>query len=92
MPVGLGEYLNSFNTFSIEIHPEDSLYLYTDGFADQFGGPKGKKFMYKQLDQLLLLNSNKSITHQKEMLQAQFVSWKGELEQVDDICVLGINF
>ena len=92
MPVGLGENLNSFNTFSIETHPEDSLYLYTDGFADQFGGPKGKKFMYKQLDQLLLSHSNKSITLQKETLQAQFVSWKGELEQVDDICVLGINF
>jgi serine phosphatase RsbU (regulator of sigma subunit) len=92
MPVGLGENLNPFNTYRIETQIGDSLYLYTDGFADQFGGPKGKKFMYKQLDQLLIANAGKPMPKQKEILVSQFKSWKGELEQVDDICVVGICF
>ncbi|MCC6372930.1 MAG: tetratricopeptide repeat protein [Bacteroidia bacterium] len=92
MPVGLGENLNPFNTFSFEAIPGDAIYLYTDGFADQFGGLKGKKFMYKQLDNLILSNSNNPILEQKENLLTAFENWKGKLEQVDDICVVGIKF
>ncbi len=67
------------------------LYLYTDGYADQFGGPKGKKFKYKKLNELLVSISEKPTTEQKEILNAQLQEWKGELEQVDDILVIGIR-
>jgi sigma-B regulation protein RsbU (phosphoserine phosphatase) len=54
MPVGKGERIESFTLFQLNAKSGDMLYLYTDGFADQFGGPKGKKFKYKQLNVLLL--------------------------------------
>ena len=63
----------------------------TDGLPDQFGGPKGKKFKYKQLQELLISNSNKSLNEQKEILTQQLTSWKGNLEQVDDITIIGIK-
>jgi len=53
MPVGHGERKQSFDLFTIEAKPGDMLYLFTDGYADQFGGPKGKKFLYKRLSELL---------------------------------------
>jgi serine phosphatase RsbU (regulator of sigma subunit) len=67
------------------------LYLYTDGFADQFGGPKGKKFKYKTLNELLLFNYNKTLLEQKEILEESFKDWRGDMEQVDDVCVIGIR-
>jgi serine phosphatase RsbU (regulator of sigma subunit) len=67
------------------------LYLYTDGFADQFGGPKGKKFKYKTLNELLLFNYNKTLLEQKEILEERFKDWRGDIEQVDDVCVIGIR-
>lgn len=67
------------------------MYLYTDGFADQFGGPKGKKFKYKTLNELLLFNYNKTLLEQKEILEESFKDWRGDIEQVDDVCVIGIR-
>lgn len=90
MPIGLGEKLGPFHTYSIEVKSGDQLYLYTDGFADQFGGPKGKKFKYKQLDEQILQYGSSSVEAQKIALETVFGSWKGKLEQVDDVCVLGI--
>ena len=69
----------------------DTLYLYTDGYADQFGGPKGKKFKYKPLNDLLLAISDKELQEQKDILQSAFEGWKGNHEQVDDVCVVGIR-
>jgi len=66
-------------------------YLFTDGFADQFGGPKGKKFKYKQLEEILIVNANKNMSDQHEILSQQFALWKGDLEQVDDVCVIGVK-
>ena len=66
-------------------------YLFTDGFADQFGGPKGKKFKYKQLEEILIVNANKNMSDQHEILSQQFAHWKGDLEQVDDVCVIGVK-
>jgi serine phosphatase RsbU (regulator of sigma subunit) len=92
MPVGKGERMESFSLRSITTAPGDVLYLYTDGFADQFGGPKGKKFKYKPLNELLLSFSNHPLEKQKDELDANFTSWKGNLEQVDDVCIIGIRF
>lgn len=91
MPVGAGETMNDFRLQQFELQKGDTLYLYTDGFADQFGGPKGKKFKYKQLNQLLLENCTKPIDKQRELLDTTIQKWQGNLEQVDDVCVIGIK-
>jgi serine phosphatase RsbU (regulator of sigma subunit) len=67
------------------------LYLFTDGYADQFGGPKGKKFKYRQLQQLIVANAKLKMEEQKKVLENTLESWKGNLEQVDDILVIGIR-
>jgi serine phosphatase RsbU (regulator of sigma subunit) len=76
-------------THNIHLKMGDCFFLYSDGFADQFGGPKGKKYKYKQLEDLLKINSDKSADQQKQILNASFESWKGNLEQVDDVTVIG---
>lgn len=91
MPVGMGERKEDFKLYTINIKQGDTLYLYTDGYADQFGGPKGKKFKYKQLNELLLSFNHKAPPEQKEILQHSFEKWKGNLEQVDDVCIIGIT-
>ena len=91
MPVGFNENTVSFNLQSVEVRKGDTLYLFTDGFADQFGGKKGKKFMYKQLKELLVKIADKPMDEQKNTLQETINAWKGDLEQVDDICLLGVR-
>ena len=91
MPVGIGELTNSFTLFDIEPQKDDSLYLYTDGYADQFGGPKGKKFLYKKMNQLISSLSVLPFNEQKEKLEHAFEEWKGALEQVDDVLVIAIK-
>src|ERR1700741_518298 len=85
MPVGIyGEEMKPFTLQKIDLKAGDVIYTFTDGFADQFGGPKGKKFKYKQLEEFLLTNSNLPMETQKQKLDAAFESWRGNLEQVDD--------
>ena len=91
MPVGKGEKMESFTLQSTILQKGDVLYLYTDGYADQFGGPKGKKFKYKTLNDLLLKNSAKDIHEQSELLVKEFNNWKGDLDQVDDVLIVGIK-
>ena len=67
------------------------MYLITDGFADQFGGSKEKKFKYKALQNLLLVNSRKAMKEQHTILSESFNTWKGNLDQVDDVCIIGIQ-
>ena len=69
----------------------DVLYLYTDGYPDQFGGAQGKKFKYKQLEALMLSNYNLPLHQQAEILDKKFEEWKGNLEQIDDVCIIGIR-
>ena len=93
MPVGSGEKKDSFQLHSLFPHSKGVgalLYLYTDGFADQFGGTKGKKFKYKQLNEKLLAISSQPMSEQKIILEKTFDDWKGSLEQVDDVLVIGI--
>lgn len=92
MPVGKGEREEAFTLNEIKMQKGDTLYLYTDGYADQFGGPKGKKYKYKQLNNELLAIHKLSLKNQAEALIKNFSAWKGELEQVDDVCVIGIKF
>lgn len=91
MPVGKGEKNESFNLYVAEMNQNEWLYLYTDGFADQFGGPKGKKYKYKPLNDLLVTHCNFAANIQSQKLDTEFENWKGELEQVDDVCVVGFQ-
>ena len=65
--------------------------MLTDGYADQFGGPKGKKFKYRQLQQLVIDNSQLTMNEQKQILEKTLNEWQGNLEQVDDILIIGIR-
>ena len=78
-------------THALKLNTGDTFYLYTDGYADQFGGPKGKKFKYKQLEEFLLSISHESMEIQKQKLEEVFENWRGDLEQVDDVCVIGVR-
>ncbi|MGZ3901450.1 MAG: PP2C family protein-serine/threonine phosphatase, partial [Bacteroidia bacterium] len=91
MPVGKGVKEEPFKLYTAELSKDDLLYLYTDGFADQFGGPKGKKFKYKQLNDLLLGLSPLSLNEQNQKLKHSFETWRGPLEQLDDVCIIGIK-
>lgn len=92
MPVGMGhDDSKPFLLREIELLQGDVLYTFTDGLADQFGGPKGKKFKYKQFEDILLTVHKKPMRDQLMDLNQAFETWKGDLEQVDDICVLGIK-
>jgi len=92
MPVGKSYGANAeFSYNEIQLHTGDMVYTFTDGFADQFGGPMGKKFKYKQFENLLLKINHLPLDEQKNTLEQTFNDWKGKLEQVDDVCVLAIR-
>lgn len=91
MPVGYGERKEDFSLHTIQLQKNDTLYLFTDGYADQFGGPKGKKLMYKKLHEFLINIADQPFEDQTSALNSNFDSWKGNLEQVDDVCVIGLR-
>ncbi|MES2763641.1 MAG: SpoIIE family protein phosphatase [Bacteroidota bacterium] len=90
-PIGQTDYPKPFTLHTIDYKKDTIFYLFTDGLADQFGGPKGKKYKYKQFSELLKGNSILDLTKQQEILNKSFEDWKGSLEQVDDVCVMGIK-
>lgn len=90
-PVGKHYRQNPFTNHKINLKENDSIYTFSDGFADQFGGVKGKKFMVKRLRNLLISISDKAISDQKGILFKEFNDWKGQLEQVDDVCIIGLK-
>lgn len=92
IPVGKSVRNDSaFRLQSLDLKSGDTLYIFTDGMQDQFGGPKGKKLKYKQLCEQLLKQHALSMENQKEALMGLLKSWKGSLEQVDDILIAGIR-
>jgi serine phosphatase RsbU (regulator of sigma subunit) len=90
-PVGKSEVYTSFTTHVLNLAKGTLVYLFTDGYADQFGGPKGKKFKYKQLADLILRNKDLPMNEQCNVLDNTFTDWKGNIEQVDDVCIIGIK-
>jgi len=92
MPVGYGEKKDDFSLKKIAIKKGDKLYLFTDGYADQFGGPRGKKFMYKKLNEFIKSVSSMPLVKQAELFGKNFEDWKGNLEQIDDVCIIGLKF
>ncbi len=90
----IGSYVNGEREFTakkVEIQTGDCIYAFSDGYADQFGGPNGKKFMRKQFRQLLLEVNPLPMKEQREMIEKRFDTWRGDQEQVDDVLVIGIR-
>lgn len=92
MPVGKHDNDSTlFTQGEFELQKGDLVYTLTDGFPDQFGGEKGKKFMSKNLKALLVSIAHLPMQEQEEQLHEIFTNWKGELEQVDDVCLIGVR-
>ena len=92
MPVGKHDRdSESFSEYVVQLYKNDVIYTLTDGMPDQFGGPKGKKFMYKQLKELLVSLSELPMSEQKEKLSSEFNKWKTGIEQVDDVLLIGVR-
>ena len=92
-PIGayVGDELKPFRTQVIELKKDDMIYVFSDGYADQFGGPDGKKYKYKTFKKLLLSIAHLPAEEQKEKLIAQYDSWKGDYEQIDDVLLMGLR-
>ena len=90
-PIGYHVSLKSFTNHSLTIDKGSRIYLFTDGYADQFGGPLGKKLKYKAFERILMSTSTLSMENQKNELTIAFDNWKGKNEQVDDVCIIGIE-
>jgi tetratricopeptide (TPR) repeat protein len=90
-PIGKVDKPTTFTTHHIELQQGDKIYIFSDGYADQFGGEKGKKFKAANLKKLLLSIQNESMEQQKIILQQTFNQWKANLEQVDDVLVIGVS-
>jgi serine phosphatase RsbU (regulator of sigma subunit) len=90
-PVGRHHRETSFIFHTIQLQKDDTIYLFTDGYPDQFGGENGKKLKYKPFKELLLTISNYPVGEQKAFLNKHFAEWKGDYEQVDDVCVIGVK-
>ncbi|UKN01907.1 SpoIIE family protein phosphatase [Paracrocinitomix mangrovi] len=91
-PVGQFDHATPFTTHSIQLQKGDQVYLFSDGYADQFGGDKGKKLKYKSFKQMILDASNEEMSSQIRNLDIGFEKWKGDFEQVDDVCLIGVRF
>jgi ligand-binding sensor domain-containing protein/serine phosphatase RsbU (regulator of sigma subunit) len=91
MPVSIHEHMENFTNHDLQLQKGDSIYLLTDGFEDQFGGIHNKKFMSKQLRELLVSSSPKSMPEQNKTLELTLTEWIGGREQTDDITVIGLR-
>lgn len=91
-PIGKYDKLQAFTTHEVQLQKGDRIYLFSDGYIDQFGGEFGKKLKSKYFKELILSFQAKTIEHQKELFENAFKNWKGNYDQVDDICLIGIEY
>jgi serine phosphatase RsbU (regulator of sigma subunit) len=92
MPIGIyyGEE-NSFTNYQIKVSKGDTVYLFSDGFVDQFGGPDGAKYKKANLKKLLSDIYYRPMVEQLNILENEFINWKGSADQIDDITILGVR-
>ena len=90
-PIGLYIKTEDFTNHTLDLQKDDMIYIFTDGFVDQFGGEKGKKYRLKNLLALLTDVSTKALTEQNAILKQEFESWKGTEDQLDDVCIMGVR-
>ena len=91
MPVAFYEQMSDFTRYTIDMKQGDRVYMFTDGFPDQFGGPQGKKFKYRPFKDLLLEVHDRPMEEQHRILSLIFEEWKGDLGQIDDVLVIGLR-
>lgn len=93
MPIGIHmNFTQPFTNHKFSLKKGDMIYLFSDGFADQFGGPHNKKYRYRQFQELLFANHTKPLNEQKRLMEKEFYDWKGDQDQVDDVMVLGFRY
>lgn len=90
-PIGQFDHPKPYTTHTFELQKGDAFYIFSDGYADQFGGEKGKKFKAANMKKLLLSVQDKTIEQQRQIIDDTFEAWKGDLEQLDDVCVIGVK-
>jgi serine phosphatase RsbU (regulator of sigma subunit) len=90
-PIGQYRYMKPFSSHEIQLEVNDNLYIFTDGYADQFGGSKDKKFKTSAMKSMLLQLQDKTMYEQKQVMNQAFEEWKGDNEQIDDVCVIGLR-
>jgi len=90
-PIGKFYQPTSFQTHTFNLEMDDTIYIFSDGLVDQFGGEREKKFKPANLRKLLLSIQSQTLTDQKISISEAFDKWKGNLEQVDDVCMIGIR-
>jgi len=90
-PIGFYPTITAYPNHITQLKKGDTFYLFTDGYADQFGGEKGKKLKYKTMKNIILDNADEHMEKQKQILLDYFIKWKGSYEQTDDVCIIGIN-
>ena len=91
-PIGAFFNRKPFTNHEILLNKGDCFYIFSDGYADQFGGDKGKKYKYKKFRELLAAMNDKPMEEQKEIINSEIVNWmEGEYEQIDDMCIIGVR-
>ncbi len=91
-PIGVHWEEQGFTNHLIKLQEHDSLYIFSDGFVDQYGGKKRKKFKTRNFKKLLLSVQTESMTNQRKLIEDAFEEWRGSYEQIDDVCVIGVRF
>jgi serine phosphatase RsbU (regulator of sigma subunit) len=90
-PIGKYAENKPFTNHQFELQPNDTLYIFSDGYVDQFGGEKGKKYKARAFRNLLLSMQDQPLLEQRKLIHNEFETWKGDIEQVDDVCVIGVR-
>jgi serine phosphatase RsbU (regulator of sigma subunit)/Tfp pilus assembly protein PilF len=90
-PIGQFDNPEPYTTHSFDLEKGDSIYIFSDGYVDQFGGEKGKKFKARAFRELLLSIQDNTMEEQKTIIDEAFETWRGSLEQIDDVCVIGVR-
>ncbi|MFK7786920.1 MAG: tetratricopeptide repeat protein [Crocinitomicaceae bacterium] len=91
-PIGYHQNPRPFEKHEVELQEGDRIYLFSDGYQDQFGGSKSKKMMRKGFKKVILESAELSLKEQRALLNIHFINWKNTLEQVDDVCIVGIEY
>jgi serine phosphatase RsbU (regulator of sigma subunit) len=90
-PIGKFAFAKDFTKHEFQLHKGDEIYIFTDGFQDQFGGEKGKKYKVSRLRELLIALNLQTMDEKRTKIEEAFRDWKGELDQVDDVCIIGVR-
>ncbi len=90
-PIGKHVQMMPFTNHEVELKTNDVLYIFSDGYADQFGGDKGKKMKSSNMKKFILSNGDKHLVDQKESMKSKFIEWMGDFAQLDDVCVIGVK-